>query len=595
MAAGAQGQRRPDATGYRLEDVDVMYAPGTSEATRRLGGGIICRAFADEQEVKQLIQHDGADAKSLPGLRARGCSRGMAYRLLSLAIDDLSGIAMTSRWAIDNEWRAHPISLPQWPSRQLEAAIINALIDGGADIGLAVDAASRPMRVAICGGNDEAVSVLLARGAAVRQEVDDFDSFVMSLPDAIAARIGRRVPLDYERRLLSIYRRLIQNDATLATEQGGDGLGCNLVHDAACREMGQYSQAFVDAYLDLLVANGASLTAQGRHGWTPLHLAARVPSPCVADFLCRHAPPAEINKGMPLDPNKTPLVFAGSGLDWAVQASQDDTMPQLTRDTATSEIPLYEAVIRTLLRSGADIDRMPTATDKERQCRQLVLPQYTTVLNELPTTTIAAVNAAMRPQRGLAAFLMKSLPALLPHLLQPPHTGTTPANPPAAPLLPAPPGYGPHEAEAIGWKIAAMCFDQDAASEAISGSIGIRNSTLARRVTAAAEHFVKSAVFEASSNREVVGGMANMGGQMVRVPLQCFAVNGGHYGGHRRLGLREVVHRAQLDEAARHGIEEGAIDKGFNTHLGNDDCEFGGWQQLGRIDEGGQWVSLGIN
>ncbi|CEM01704.1 unnamed protein product [Vitrella brassicaformis CCMP3155] len=142
-----------------------------------------------------------------------------------------------------------------------------------------------------------------------------------------------------------------------------------------------------------------------------------------------------------------------------------------------------------------------------------------------------------------------------------------------------------------------MCFDRDADNEAISGSIGIRNSTLARRVTAAAQHFVESAVFAASSNREVAGLMADVGGEMVRVPLPCFTIRVDsrpnevvHTRG--RLGLREVVHRARLDEAARYDLV--GVVKGFNQHLGIDDCQLS-WQQLGRIDERGQWVSLGID
>ncbi|CEM23754.1 unnamed protein product [Vitrella brassicaformis CCMP3155] len=92
----------------------------------------------------------------------------------------------------------------------------------------------------------------------------------------------------------------------------------------------------------------------------------------------------------------------------------------------------------------------------------------------------------------------------------------------------------------------------------------------------------------------------NVGGVTVRVPLQCFAIlvdSRPHQVVHTRgrVGVREVVQRARLDEAARHGIEEGAINKGFNDHLGNADCEFGGWWKLGRIHERGQWVTLGIN
>jgi len=216
------------------------------------------------------------------------------------------------------------------------------------------------------------------------------------------------------------------------------------------------------------------------------------------------------------------------------------------------------------------------------------------VLNELPTAAMSAVNAALRPQRSLAAFLMKSLPTLLAHLQC--LSGASVAIPPP---IPASHGYGPLEGEAIGWKIAAMCFDWDAAATMISHTLPFRNSTVARRVTAAADHFVKSAVFEASCNKEVVGRTTNVGGETVRVPLQCFAITADSRPNevvhtHGRLGLREVVHRARLDEAAQHGVE--GVEKGFNEHLGNDDCEFSGWEQLGYLDnERHQFVPLGID
>jgi len=44
-----------------------------------------------------------------------------------------------------------------------------------------------------------------------------------------------------------------------------------------------------------------------------------------------------------------------------------------------------------------------------------------------------------------------------------------------------------------------------------------------------------------------------------------------------------VVHKARLDEAALHGVE--GVAKGFNEHLGDDDCHFQ-WQQLGCVERG---------
>ncbi|CEL95941.1 unnamed protein product [Vitrella brassicaformis CCMP3155] len=608
MAADGQGQQ-PDG-GLRLEDVDTLLDDGSSNATIWLARGVIQRTLTRKQQVTQLIR-DGADPNSLPRLRVRGSgSPGLRYRLLTLAIDNLSDGAMPTIFARDSHVFPGSLALPQWSSRELEADIINALIDGGAHLD-----ADRPLghwdewpiRMAVCGGNDSAVGVLLARGAAVRQAVRSRHGrplndplLVMRLPLPIAGRLGHQVPAAYEGRLLAIYRRLIQRDATLATER--DIGGRNLIHlalfDERSRFSQRFSQRFVDSYLDLLVENGADLTALTPLALTPLHWAAAASALFVADYLCRHVPPADINRGTTGNPNVTPLVWVASSLNEVTEVSQDTNRPPQDRDRAIRRIPLCEAFIRSLLRGGADIGRIPTDSDRHRCRRQLVLPQCTRMLNsDVHTGAMAAVNAALAPQRSLAAFLMRSLPTLLPHLLQPP--GTSLANPPAAPL-PAAAGYGPHEAEAIGWRIAAMCFDQHAANETITATLTIRNSDLARRVQAAAEHFVKSAVFAASSNREVVGGTADVGGVTVRVPLQCFAIRAESrphqvVHTHGRLGVREVIHRARLDEAARHGIEEGAINKGFNEHLGNTDCQFGGWQQLGRIDEWGQWVTLSIN
>ncbi|CEM23746.1 unnamed protein product [Vitrella brassicaformis CCMP3155] len=587
MASSAQSQQLDDC--LRLEDIEIGHVNGTSGATRRLAEGIAHRTFTHPQQVTQLIQ-DGADPDSIPRLRVCGSdARGRPYRLLSLAVDNLSDGTLSTHKA-DSSGPPRPVRFPHWSSRELEADIINALIDGGAAINtpLIFDEWSLPIKVAVWCGNESAVRVLLARGAAVRRHGM---LAVMELPWSLYFT-GRIVSPAYEERLLSIYRRLIRYDATLATEQYLNG---NLIHGAARSEGGSYSQAFIDSYLELLVNNGASLTAVSGNYFTPLHEAASQGSPCVTDYLGRHLPAADINRGPTVNPNETPLVVAACNLYGLIQASQDVTEPQDARDRAIRRMPPGEATIRILLRSGADIGRMSTATEQDRRCRQLVLPQCTTVLNDIHTGAMAAVNAALAPQRSLAAFLMRSLPTLIPHLLQPPGTPLVSPSPTA---LPAPNGYGPHEAEAIGWRIAAMCFDQDAANEAIAANIVIRHSDMARRVCAAVDHFIKSALY-ASSNREVVGGTANVGGVTVRVPLQCFAIRADsrpHQVVHTRgrVGVREVVQRARLAEAARHGIEEGAINKSFNDHLGNDDCQFGGWQQLGRIDERGQWVTLGI-
>ncbi|CEM23774.1 unnamed protein product [Vitrella brassicaformis CCMP3155] len=563
MASSAHGQQPDDC--LRLSDIEIGHGfyegirhqtthLATTDATRQLTEGILFRTFTHQQQVTDLIRRDGANPNSAPCLRPRLRVRGSGgsgrpYRLLALAIDNMSDNAIIE--AVDSNGRWWPLALPHWSSPELEAAILNALIDGGARIN--GRGAYESVRMAVCAGNQSAANVFLAAG----QELQYGMPPIMELPTPIFDRFGRRVSPGYEQRLLSIFRRFIQYDPTLAAEESRDG--GNLIYMAARNERRPHSQAFIDSYLELLVENGSDVTAVNR-GLTPLHVAAGAGSPYVADFLSRRVAAADINRGTRGTTgwhNETPLYLAVSGLDGAIRVSQAGHLPQDTRNRASGEIPLYEATIRSLLRSGADIGRLPITTPGDRRCRNLVLTQCTAVLNtDIHTGAMAALNAALAPQR-------------------------------------------PHEAEAISWRIAAMCFDQDAANDTIAATLTVRNSDMARRVCAAVDHFVKSALY-ASSNREVVGGTADVGGVTVRMPLQCFALRADsrpHQVVHTRgrVGVREVVQRARLDEAARHGIEEGAINKGFNEHWGSADCEFDGWQQLGRIDERGQWVTLGIN
>ncbi|CEM23777.1 unnamed protein product [Vitrella brassicaformis CCMP3155] len=375
MASGsAEGQQSVDC--LRLEDIDIGYwADKTSEATRQLAEGIIRRTFSDAQKVTDLI-HNGADPNHQVRLRmlsGEECSCGSRHRfrtgrhrLVSLAIDNSNGSAVPTVDFGFVHGRRCALTLPYWSSPELEAAILNALIDGGADINEPAYSDDRPIKMAIRLGNEEALRVLLARDAALRHPHGP--SLVLALPTPpISDRI--QVSPAYEERLLSIYRRLIQHDPTLATEQ--DPEFGNLIHVAAQHELGFYSQRAIDAYLELLVDNGADTMAANRRGSTALHEAAYWGSPCVADYLGRHVAPADIDRGTTDDPNRTPLFLAAISLAGAIERSQDDDSPQDSRDQASSEIPLREATIRSLLRSGADISRIPTATEQDRRYREL--------------------------------------------------------------------------------------------------------------------------------------------------------------------------------------------------------------------------------
>ncbi|CEM00050.1 unnamed protein product, partial [Vitrella brassicaformis CCMP3155] len=570
---------------------------------------IIHRTLTGPEQVAGLIQR-GADPNTEPLMRKHkrkaqrftcwksSGGRPRAKSCLALAIDNKTSHAIPTVWTtlVDCMCLLHPVALPRWASPQLEEAIINALINGGADINGGgvdfwtenpppLDPENKPIKVAISGGNEAAVNILMQRQVNLR------GLMVLELPGGDGVYSHPPGP-DYEKKLLSFFRRLLQHDSTLATETDRFGHN-NLLHHAA--ENGVwYSQAFIDAYIELLVGHGADMTAvAGTSSATPLHCAAECASHRVAESLCRRLSADDINRGTANEPNNTPLAAAARQLpsynlelenvddeldderdggedddDDDDDDSDEELDPAEEERIRTRAIPNIKATIRTLLRGGADITRLPMATEEQRRQRQFVLAEYATVLNELSEAVMSAINAALAPQRDHSTLLARLLP-LAPH-----HDG---AHPHPSPSNMA---FGPHEAEGIGWKIAAFCFDWDDAAMAIGEKIGLRNSTLARRVRAAIDHFVKSALY-ASSNREVVGGTRyqQQGDKRVKVtvpPLQCFATRAAGNGG-QVVGVREVVHRARLDEVAKYQLT--GVEKGFNAHLGNEDCQFG-WGQL---------------
>ncbi|CEM00506.1 unnamed protein product [Vitrella brassicaformis CCMP3155] len=579
-----------------------------SDVSRQLAEAIICRTVISADEVTQRLQRQGADADASVALHLRTDALEYQfeqlshYPLLALAIDNKSGGCIPSVWGSvwacfqnDGVWDEssgfllnRPLVLPQWSSPQLERDIMTALLNGGADVNQGRPhhhQPTMPIRVAIAAGSEAAFNLLMQHQANVHGVM------VMELPHSDS--FGRSAPSDYEHALLAMYRRLIQQDSTLATEVE-QAMGGNLVHHAARNERGYVSQGFIDAYLDLVVENGASITATRNIEWTPLHDAASMGSPCSADYLCRRLPPNEIDTPTSgVIPNRTALATAADRVDRLegdVHMHEDLHDEQLDRQyqemLQSSIIPNIKATIRTLLRTGADITRMPIATEADRRKRQLVLTEYTTVLNELPNATMSAINDALRPQRDHSMRLGRLLP-LAPH-----HDG---AHPHPSPSNMA---FGPHEAEGIAWKIGAFLHEPSAASAAIDEYL-IGDSQLRRRVRAAVNHFVKSAATQTSSNREVVGGTRyeQQGDKRVKVtvpPLKCFAIRAAGSGGqvvNKMTGVREVVHKARLDEVAKYQLT--GVQKGFNEHLGDQDCQFG-WGQLGRLSRTGLFIPLGI-
>ncbi|CEL99645.1 unnamed protein product [Vitrella brassicaformis CCMP3155] len=496
------------------DDIVARFPRGTNDMTGELTLGIIDRTVTSPQQVTRLIEQ-GADLSVIPRLRRKGNTgrSGCSYPLVVLAIDNNADCTIPSALSRPERFcEARPVALPQWPSDELQSAVLTARIDGGADINATGhdDEVPPPIWVAIRGGNLTAFDLLMAQDG-----IDLRRFMVMMLP-----RLRRPHPATYEAVLLSIrYRE-------------------------------HYSRSFIASYLDLVIQHGADIhgtsTGWNCREWTPLNRAAHNGSAPVVEYLCRKLPTADdINRRIRGD--STALSTAVSELDerhFELHCIDDFHDIKLW---CRRKIPDYELTIRILLRAGADITSYMLFEGE--LSFPAVLNEYSTVLKEMGPASISAVNAALAPHRSLSALLTPRLRG------------------------------GPQEAPVFGWRIASYLLDMAAAQEAITEAIGMRHSVLVRRVCAAAEHFVHLAVYKASSNREVVGGMADVGGQVVRTPqLQCFVVGG--VGG-RKMELREVVQRAILDEAAKWGLV-GEIDNGFTKDVPAIDWGAVGWVDKGR-------------
>ncbi|CEM22670.1 unnamed protein product [Vitrella brassicaformis CCMP3155] len=343
------------------------------EATKELAQGIIYRTIRQAQQVTELIRR-GAKANAMPGLevlRSTG-NHPWLYPLLSLAIDNLTDDSMPSIWARDShiDWH-HPVALPRWPSREVEAQIMNALIDAGADMSEVILKETRPIRVAISGGNRAAFDLLLDRGVQLRGVM------AMVLP---RDNQHARPSAEYEQLLLYFYRRLVERDRSLATE--ADEIECNLVHEASLAPP-SLSKDFIDTYLDLLRANGANLTAGNHEGSTPLHMAAHSGFHHGVDYLCCNIGTEFMdavgsnddirNYGMTTD---TPLERAAAELDICLKALHRGDGDEHHREVLRTEtIPNLKTSIRILLKAGADISRLRTHNERDRRIRQLVLSE----------------------------------------------------------------------------------------------------------------------------------------------------------------------------------------------------------------------------
>ncbi|CEL99547.1 unnamed protein product [Vitrella brassicaformis CCMP3155] len=519
------------------------------------------------------------------------CAPGQSFpyrvTLLSLAIDD----ALPEMPSVWNDRGVSEVMLPLWPSREAQAAILEALIaDGRADpnrideavpltpivqMGSTNGTTHRcPIVMALVSANLAAVDVLLQRRVGVRG-LAIINLGLIELGKHRKGANTSEAKVQFLANLLEAFTRLLDYDPILATE--AETTTAFLVD-----MLKFFGPRFVDGFLDQMVQHGCVLDV----GF--IQRAAMQACLNVLSYCCRKLPLSEIHNraGTPIP--VTPLEVAVQRIDMELTSGRFlppfpcRADPRLMM-TPPHGVHAYMHVARELLRAGAAIEELPTNSIGQWRQKALAKGQLMILLNsEIPKQTMDAVNAALRPHRELAALLTHLLP-LAPH-----HDGGHPQASPSAISL------GPQEAPAIAWKIAAFNNDTGSIQQALDG-INLRaDTTFGGRVHGAMAHFVKQATTVATSNREVVGGVRHdESGQAVRVPpLQCFAVGDGVGGSHRLIGLREVVHKARLDEAGQCGLG-GQVVKGFKEQLGNGDCEFE-WSQLGYFDKKGRFV-LGIN
>jgi len=175
VGEGAGGQQRsgqsrrrqnrgaPLPPGWKSSGVDVSVPAGTGDASLILSKGIMERAITDAQQVTDVIQQQGSDPDLMAGLRASSTGAYLAYSMLSLCIDNPIDNSVPSIWAYDGDAGARPVVMPMWQTPGLQLAVMQALIDNGADINAGQSSDHTPIRVSIASCNPEAFGLLMGQ------------------------------------------------------------------------------------------------------------------------------------------------------------------------------------------------------------------------------------------------------------------------------------------------------------------------------------------------------------------------------------------------------------------------------------------------
>jgi len=357
--------------------------------SRQLVCGVMCRTFNSAGDVTRLCGGGGegddeADATVGVALRVIGAGPLSAVPVLFYAIDDPTNSAVPF-WRFGSrrgelQSAVHTLHLPRWPSRELQAAVLEALIEAGADVNETLDHIRvtppvRPIRVATAYANVAAAEVLIRHGA--HRGVG-----ALVLPGAFPDEPSR----EYEDALLDVYHRMLTHDRTLATERilsyrtgrHGEQLQGHgtVLHSMALSDEAatMLSARFVRRYLKLVVDFGADLNAVNEDGMTPLQCAALNATPVVVEWLCERLGSTQAN-------GRSLLMAAGTLLS-----------KQLSDGAPEEAIRRQRRVVRVLLEHGASIDQMPTAGPHQRFLRSLVIDAQREMRSERRSSNAASAS-----------------------------------------------------------------------------------------------------------------------------------------------------------------------------------------------------------
>jgi len=322
--------------------------------TRELAIKITNRSLTSADDVARLVG-GGADVTAGVSLRVDSESSYGPVSLLTAAVKNTYTSVDVWRDASGEmiEEVVKDLKLPAWESRETQRAVVEALIAAGADIDGGSFEHSGPIHDACRYANVMVVDALLTAGAAT------VGMRLASLP-ASNEGIPSQPSREYEDALLDVYRRVLNCNPSLASEQ--DENGVTPMHSAALERVSlSLSCDFMRLYLDLLAAHGAPLTTRNARGESPLDIAVAEGTPDVVEWLCGKLGPEEINRKDP------------TGAKWPMYTAIGSLYMGLRDKAPLEEIDRAKQVIRTLLEHGASVDTFPTKTALQRRVRSYVL------------------------------------------------------------------------------------------------------------------------------------------------------------------------------------------------------------------------------